>query len=100
MSKLPSFLSALPSCPPTFTAAPDLTIHVSPLWLKPVYAEKMSSLPRCEIEELIKRKKIKAAWRRTKSGRLLPLIYAPSLWNYLHSLAEPALAQAAEKGAR
>ena len=76
----PSFLSDLPSCPSTFSAAHLVTINVSPLWLRASVAVKMSSLPRYEIDRLIKERLVKVAWRPNKAGTRHPLIYAPSLW--------------------
>ena len=94
------FLSDLPSCPAKFSDALNVTIATPPLWLKPVAATRMSSLPRCEIDLLIREKLIRVAWRKNKSGRLHPLIYAPSLWSYLDSLAEPAVRQQHDEGAK
>jgi hypothetical protein len=82
------FLSDLPSCPGTFSEALNVTLSTPPLWLKPHVAVLMSSLPRYEIDNLIREKAIRVAWRPNKSGRLMPLIYGPSLWSYLDQLAE------------
>lgn len=86
-----SFLSDLPSCPATYSEAHLVTINVSPMWLRPGVAVQMSSLPRYEIDKLIKEKLVQVAWRPNKAGKLHPLIYGPSLWNYLDSLVEPAV---------
>ena len=83
-----SFLSDLPSCPSTFSEAHLVTLNVSPLWLRAGVAVKMSSLPRYEIDRLIKEKLIRVAWRPNKVGTLHPLIYAPSLWRYIESLPQ------------
>jgi hypothetical protein len=90
MKSQSSFLSDLPSCPSTFSAAHLVTLNVSPLWLRASVAVKMSSLPQYEIDRLIKEKRVKVAWRPNKTGKLFPLIYAPSLWAYLDELAEPS----------
>jgi hypothetical protein len=82
------FLSDLPSCPSTFSAAHLVTLNVSPMWLRPNVAVKISSLPRCEIDRLIKEKLVKVAWRPNKAGKLHPLIYGPSLWAWMDELAE------------
>jgi hypothetical protein len=94
----PSFLADLPSCPSTFSAAPLVTLDLSPLWLRPNVAVKMSSLPKYEIDNLIKQKRVKVAWRPNKAGTLHPLIYAPSLWAWMESLTQtgPAKEQEAQ----
>jgi hypothetical protein len=84
-----SFLSDLPSCPATYSEAMLVTINVTPMWLRPQCAVKMSSMPRYEIDRLIKEKAVKVAWRPNKAGKLHPLIYAPSLWAWMDSLCEP-----------
>ena len=78
-----SFLSDLPSCPSTFSAASLVTLNLAPLWLRPNVAVQMSSLARYEIERLIKEKLVKVAWRPNKAGTRMPLIYAPSLWEVM-----------------
>ena len=82
------FLADLPSCPSTFSAAHLVTLNVSPMWLRASVAVKMSSLPRYEIDRLIKEKLVKVAWRPNKAGKLHPLIYAPSLWAWMEELTE------------
>ena len=89
----PSFLSDLPSCPSTFSAAHLVTLDLSPLWLRVNVAVKLSSLPRYEIDRLIKDKLVKVAWRPNKAGKLHPLIYAPSLWAWLESLSQTGPAE-------
>ena len=84
-----SFLSDLPSCPTTYSAAHLVTLDLSPLWLRPNVAVKLSSLPRYQIDRLIKEKRVKTAWRPNKAGKLYPLIYAPSLWAVMDEWAEP-----------
>ena len=91
-----SFLSDLPSCPSTFSAAHLVTLDVSPLWLRVGVAVKLSSLPRYEIERLIKEKLIKVAWRPNKAGKLHPLIYAPSLWAWIERLTQTGPAEGQE----
>jgi hypothetical protein len=93
----PSFLSDLPSCPSTFSAAHLITLDLSPLWLRPNAAVKLSSLPRYEIDRFIKEKRVKVAWRPNKAGTLHPLIYAPSLWTYMESLTETGRAKEQEQ---
>jgi hypothetical protein len=83
----------LPGCPTRYSDALLATVVTAPLWLRPSVAVEMSSLPRYEIDHLIKEKLVKVAWRPNKTGKLHPLIYGPSLWNYLDSLAEPAVGQ-------
>ena len=83
------FLADLPSCPSTYSAAHLVTLDLSPLWLRPNVAVKMSSLPRYEVDWLIESKVVKVAWRPNKAGKLHPLIYAPSLWAWMDSLCEP-----------
>jgi hypothetical protein len=80
------FLADLPSCPSTFSAAHLVTLNVSPLWLRVGVAVKLSSLPRYEIERLVKEKLIRVAWRPNKAGTRHPLIYAPSLWEWIECL--------------
>ena len=53
-------------------------------------------LPRYEIDRLIKEKRIKAARRPNKTGKLHPLIYAPSLWSYMEELTETGPAEEQE----
>ena len=89
----PSFLSDLPSCPSTFSEAHLVTLCTSPLWLRVPCAVKMSSLPRYEIDRLVKEKAVKVAWRRNKAGTRHPLIYAPSLWRYIESLPKTGPAE-------
>jgi hypothetical protein len=84
------FLADLPSCPSTYSAAHLVTLDLSPLWLRPNVAVKLSSLPRYEIDRLIKEKIVKVAWRPNKAGKLHPLIYAPSLWQYVEGLTDKA----------
>ena len=84
-----SFLSDLPSCPSTYSAAHLVTLDLSPFWLRPNVAVKLSSLPRYEIDRLIKQKRVKTAWRPNKAGKLHPLIYAPSLWAVMEEWAQP-----------
>ena len=91
-----SFLSDLPSCPSTFSAAHLVTLNLSPLWLRATAAVKLSSLPRYEIERLVKERLIQVAWRPNKAGTLHPLIYAPSLWRWIESL--PQTGPAEEEG--
>jgi hypothetical protein len=83
----PNFLGDLPSCPATYSEANLVTLNLSPMWLRPNVAVKLSSLPRYEVDRLIEEKIIKVAWRPNKAGRLHPLIYAPSLWSHLDELA-------------
>jgi hypothetical protein len=89
------FLSDLPSCPKTYSAA-LLTVSTPPLWMRPSSAVQMSGLPRCEVDRLIKEKLIQAAWRPNKYGKLHPLIYAPSLWNFLENLPQTGPAEEKE----
>jgi hypothetical protein len=91
-----SFLSDLPSCPDTFSAAHLVTLNLSPMWLRVPCAVKMSSLPRYEIDALIKTKAIKVAWRPNKAGKLHPLIYGPSLWALMDRWAEEEPAEREE----
>ena len=93
----PSFLSDLPSCPSTFSAAHLVTLDLSPLWMRPNVAVKLSSLPRYEIDRLIRERIVKVAWRPNKSGRLMPIIYGPSLWAWLDGLAERGPAKGVAK---
>lgn len=93
MQNQSSFLSDLPSCPSTFSAAHLVTLNVSPLWLRVSAAVKMSSLPRYEIDRLIKEKLVKVAWRENKAGTFHPLLYAPSLWSYMDSLPQTGPAE-------
>ena len=96
----PSFLSDLPSCPVTFSEAYLVnTVALAPMWLRVSAAVKLSSLPRYEIDRVIEEKLVKVAWRPNKSGKLHPLIYGPSLWAWMDSLAEPAaVKQQSEEG--
>jgi hypothetical protein len=75
----PSFLSDLPSCPSTYSAASLVALDVSPMWLRPQVAVKLFSLPRYEVDRLIKEKLVRVAWRPNQAGKRHPLIYAPSL---------------------
>ena len=88
-----SFLPDLPSCPKTFSEAPLVTLALSPLWLRVTVAVKLSSLPRYEIDRLIKEKLVQVAWRKNKAGTLHPLIYAPSLWSHIESLPQTGPAE-------
>ena len=81
-----TFLSDLPAI---WTRHAALHAGVSPLWLRPNMAVKLSSLPRYEIDKLIKEKRVKTAWRPNRAGRLYPLIYAPSLWTVMNEWTEP-----------
>jgi hypothetical protein len=54
----------------------------------------MSGLPRCELDLLIKEKRVQVAWRANKAGKLFPLIYAPSLWRYIESLPQTGSVEA------
>ena len=96
MKSQSSFLSDLPSCPSTFSAAHLVTLNVSPLWLRASVAVKMSSLPQYKIDRLIKDKLIRVAWRPNKAGKFHPLIYAPSLWAWLDSLPQTGPAEEQE----
>jgi hypothetical protein len=91
-----NFLADLPSCPETFSAAHLVTLNLSPMWMRVPCAVKLSSLPRYEIDELIKEKRIKVAWRRNKIGKLHPLIYGPSLWALMDRWAEEEPAEGKE----
>jgi hypothetical protein len=93
-----NFLGDLPSCPDTYSQAALVSLCVSPMWLRPPCAVKMSSLPRYEVDRLIKEKLVKVAWRPNKAGTLHPLIYAPSLWTWMESLTQtgPAKEQEAQ----
>jgi hypothetical protein len=103
-----NFLLDLPSAPKTYGDFPLVNLPVCPLWARVNCAAKVCELPRCEIDRLIREKLIRVVWRQNATGHFLPIVYMPSLLAYLdglpsekdESLAEPALAQAAEKGAK
>ena len=56
----------------------------------------MSGLPRCDVDLLIKEKRVQVAWRPNKAGKRFPLIYAPSLWRYIESLPQTGPAEEQE----
>jgi hypothetical protein len=60
-----------------------LTLCLRPIWITPGLAARMSNLPRSEVDQLVRERRIEVAWWRNKAGKHHALIHGRSLWEYV-----------------